>query len=296
MALRHSERGTLVLGLVAAVVMLAGCVQLPASERSGSERPGVGQEPWFHDDGVRITADYRAYGPGQTTTDGWAGSFQLEVEGQQISAFCVERHAPLMRHLEHAARHADEAGIANAGRAAWILSNVHSIPSALPDERDEHAAVQHAVWAVVDGEPVPPDLAPTMSARVVELLDASKGQHAEIGPSSYDLTLEAVPEQGPRAVLVTVLADGEPVSGAPVRLVGADGAELTVKTGDDGTVVVDAPGATDEIDGLWEGTAGPGVLFEPADPEGQTLMTADEMTISRGDSVTLGDPDVSRHL
>lgn len=207
-----------------------------------------------------------------------AGSHRFTIEGQTVTAFCIE----VNKALNHGADFTLSNSRSVPGQAAYLAINHASLGTALSDVNAEHAATQVAIWRFTDNITIDETTVPWEVVRNRALELVSLAQNHSRPATDVNLTLEGtLTDDGTAAFAATFTRGGSPIASAALQFTGA--VETFVETGSDGIAVatVDvAPGETADVEVIGKVNIGPGAALVPSDGS-QVLVVADPVVVTR---------------
>lgn len=217
-----------------------------------------------------------------------AWSNKLTVDGQEVTAYCIQFSADINKTDPYAAKTWAASGAQHLDRVQAIVANHDDYGTPMEDEKWESAATQVAVWSMTDG--INPSAVPnaTLRNRVNEILAAS--QSGAEPASTVSLTAAAAPKDSSKSVVVAnVATNAGPAANAKVDVTYGSVAATGV-TGADGKVNIEiaTPSAPTQAKVDVDVAVGSGVVVAPSN--GQAMMVADPVNVHRSAAVSLGTP------
>lgn len=188
-------------------------------------------------------ASFVSYGPGwariydpegEGAPEARAGSILVDVDGVQVTAYCADVFVELDSTSPY---NVEPLTNANGPKAVAVARDHEQLGTPLSDERDEQAAVQIAIWNILQGVPLTEQAidVPEIRARAAALV---AGASTSSVPQDVNPQLEVATSREGEEVTVTVtLTDAPSVEGQEV-VVAHDGASQTVITDASGTAVL----------------------------------------------------------
>jgi len=215
-----------------------------------------------------------------------AWSQHLTVEGQDVSAFCIQFSTDINKTATYTAKSWTAAGVANLGKVADIASRHASMGTALSDDKFEAAATQVAIWSLTDNiDPSRVDNT-TIRSRVAALLSAAQTVSEPV--STVNISAAATPQPGDKSmVVVNVSTTSGPAANVPVTVT-VNGEQTTGSTSTDGKAQIEVStppdGTTAQV--TADLAVDSGVVVAP--DSGQAMIVADPVSISRSTTVQFG--------
>lgn len=231
----HTRRPARRLGAAVAAVTVGFSLTAPAV---GAEPTGLSHNGRVH--GSAVTADFLGWnGVYDNGSASGAQLVTLEDATKAVRAYCVEAGVEFPSGALLAEPYSSAAGRGTAAnptdvdelpRGAWLAANHRTVPAAMADDNDEFAAVQAAIWAIVNGRPTTEIAAASSDIRDrADVLVAA----ATLVPTT------SLPAAAPHAFVLDVAAsDAVAADVAP----GQDPADYAVLTVSLLTGTTDAPG------------------------------------------------------
>jgi len=202
-----------------------------------------------------------------------ATTFVVEVGGTPVEALCADAYGPVDFDAAYTTAALTGAG---ASRAVFLIGEHSRIGSAMPDRRDEMAALQIAVWNVLQGTPLTP-------ASVADAEVLARALELAGTPGEAPVPTGASPE------LAVQLAGTNATTVARIRLTGVAnpaGQAVEVRSGGERFVgILDADGRAEvpvpdpgEVTARLAVAVAPGVALLPSG-DSQPLVTAAPATV-----------------